>query len=265
MKKVFGFLALSAFAVAFSSGAAAAAKTPKTILAIFAHPDDETGPGPALTMHAKTGKVHIAYVTDGRYGVREGLGVAINSDELVALRKEEGRCAAAARGLEAPVFFGFPDQIVGDATVIEQIQRLSAATARIVEEIERVSPDIVVTFGPGGYTGHPDHRLVGALVQQAMLSREWGDMRLLTFAPANSQVEIMDRAFPLIGQSDASLNVAVHFGDDVLAVEEKAFRCHDSQFSPEQMDEILGALARDTTNTRWFREVPLKQKVRKGF
>lgn len=261
---VYGATTALFFAAAVCA-APAAAKEPATILAIFAHPDDETGPGPALTAHAKIGEVHIAYVTDGRYGVREGFGVAVDSDALVAVREEEGRCAAAARGFEPPAFFGFPDQIVGNAGVLEQIQRLSAAAARIDEEIERVKPDIVVTFGPGGYTGHPDHRLVGALVEQAMLSRDWGETRLLTFAPTNGQVADMHRAFPLIGQAESSMNVAVRFGDNVRAVEEKAFRCHDSQFSPEQMDEILGALARDESNTRWFREVPLKLKKREGF
>jgi len=261
---VYGATAIALFAAAVCA-APTAAKEPATILAIFAHPDDETGPGPALTAHARTSKVHIAYVTDGRYGVREGFGVAADSAELVAVREEEGRCAAAARGFQPPAFFGFPDQIVGNASVLEQIHRLSAATARIVEEIEQVNPDIVVTFGPGGYTGHPDHRLVGALVQQAMLSRDWGETRLLTFAPTNDQVADMDRSFPLIGQAESSMNVAVRFGADVRATEEKAFRCHDSQFSPEQMAEILGALARDETNTRWFREVSLKTKKREGF
>lgn len=245
--------------------AAAQAKEPPTILAIFAHADDETGPGPALTAHAKTGKVHIAYVTDGRYGVREGFALP-EGETLIAIREEEARCAARIRGFEAPVFFGFTDMLAGGENVGEQMARLRAASARIVEEIERVKPDIVVTFGPTGYTGHPDHRLVGALVREAMASRDWGGVRLLEFALSKSQIETMGgRGLSLIGEEDASLNVAVGFGAAERAKESEALGCYVSQFSEAQMQAIRAAADRDDSNVRWFREAPLKTKKRKGF
>lgn len=261
-----GVLALSMLAFGVASNDARAKDEPKVILAIFAHPDDDTGPGAALARYAAAGaRVHVAYVTDGRYGVRAGFGVPVDSDELVQLRQEEARCAAKARGTETPVFFGFPDQIVGNAAILEQMQRLNEAAARVAEEIERVKPDVVVTFGPGGYTGHPDHRLVGDLVEQAMFSRDWGSTRLYEFSPSNGQIEAMGRAFPLVGQAEATLNVAVTFGETERAKEAAALRCYASQFSEEQMQAILDAEARDQTNTRRFREIQLTLKKREGF
>ena len=39
-------------------------------------------------------------------------------------------------------------------------------TECIAHEIEQLRPDAVITWGPGGGTGHPDHRLVGNIVTQ---------------------------------------------------------------------------------------------------
>lgn len=256
-----GVLTLTALLALAAAPAAAA----PTVLAIFAHADDETGPGPALTAQAKTGKVRIAYITDGRYGVREGYEVP-EGETLVAVREEEARCAARVRGFEPPVFFGFTDMLAGGDNVGEQLARLRGAVARIAEEIERVNPDIVVTFGPGGYTGHPDHRLAGALVREAALSRDWGEMRLLEFALTTSQIETMGgRALSLIGEADGSLDIAVRFDDDVRATESEALGCYVSQFSEAQMQAIRAAADADTSNTRWFREIVLKRTAREGF
>ena len=48
----------------------------------------------------------------------------------------------------------------GDRALIHRV------TQRIAEELERLRPDAVVTWGPDGGTGHPDHRIVSNIVTQ---------------------------------------------------------------------------------------------------
>src|SRR5690606_13988469 len=43
----------------------------------------------------------------------------------------------------------------------------SAGVAQVAELVARVRPDTVVTFGPDGMTGHPDHRTVSAWATRA--------------------------------------------------------------------------------------------------
>ena len=42
-----------------------------------------------------------------------------------------------------------------------------SAVARLTALIDQVQPDTIVTFGPDGFTGHPDHRAVGHWATQA--------------------------------------------------------------------------------------------------
>ena len=65
---------------------------PKTIMAIFAHPDDETTIGPALAKYASISDVHLVVATDGRYGVTDHAGLPAG-DSLISVRKLETECA----------------------------------------------------------------------------------------------------------------------------------------------------------------------------
>src|SRR5687767_287399 len=65
-----------------------------TVLAVFAHPDDERVVGPLLARLARQGTtVHLAIATDGSKGVREHAGIAAGPP-LAAARKSEAECAA---------------------------------------------------------------------------------------------------------------------------------------------------------------------------
>src|ERR1700682_1394237 len=72
---------LMAIALAGGIGASVPAKTPpadrpRTLLAVFAHPDDETLVGPLLASYARRGgRVRLAIVTDGGQGVRPHAGI----------------------------------------------------------------------------------------------------------------------------------------------------------------------------------------------
>jgi LmbE family N-acetylglucosaminyl deacetylase len=241
------------------------AASPEKILVVVAHPDDETLFGPALVRLAREGAdIRIVYVADGRYGVREHAG--IEGGALIAARQEEARCAARAHGLGEPVFLGFSDQLVGRGHIRDQVALLNTARTAIAAEIERFAPDIVITFSPGGDTGHPDHRLVGDLTTEIMLSRETDDIRLFQAGWAKSANALYEQAgLSFSAFRDELFDVAFAHTTADEAASAEALRCYASQFTPEEIEGFIALEKADESDRRWFREVRLTTQQRDRF
>src|SRR4051812_42831901 len=89
-------VALLAMCVGCASHQAGTPRSPGTLVAIFAHPDDETIVSPALARYAREGnKVYVIIGTDGRKGVSEHAHIPAG-DSLAAVRAGEARCSARA-------------------------------------------------------------------------------------------------------------------------------------------------------------------------
>jgi LmbE family N-acetylglucosaminyl deacetylase len=157
------FLVCLAASIAWSVAATGKQATAKTLVAVIAHPDDEGVASPILARYAREGvQVHLIIATDGAAG---GQQTSIpRGPELARVRAEEARCATDALGLKPPILLGFPDGQLGNYA--EDPVRLFRLTQRVHEELQRLRPDALITWGPDGGTGHPDHRLVSAVVTQ---------------------------------------------------------------------------------------------------
>jgi LmbE family N-acetylglucosaminyl deacetylase len=128
----------------------------RRLMAVLAHPDDESlGVGGTLAKYASEG-VDVFLVTatrgdGGRFrGHRRGDHRHPGPQALGEIREAELRAAAEVLGLCGVSLLDYGDQHVDDAEPRE-------AVARIVAEVRRFRPDVVVTFGPDGAYGHPDH------------------------------------------------------------------------------------------------------------
>jgi hypothetical protein len=99
--------------IAFVVGAT---ESPRMILAVFAHPDDETFAGPVLARYAHEGvKVYLAIATNGETGVREHAGVPAG-EQLAKVRREEAVCACRELGIQPPIFFDLANGQIGAVT-----------------------------------------------------------------------------------------------------------------------------------------------------
>jgi LmbE family N-acetylglucosaminyl deacetylase len=149
--------------ILFTFRPGAAQSTPKTLVAVWAHADDEGSAAPILARYAREGaQVYIIIATDGAQG---GTRTSIpRGVELAGVRREEARCATDALGLHPPILLGFPDGQLGAYT--DDPTRLYRLTQQIHQELQRLHPDAMITWGPDGGTGHPDHRLVSGIVTQ---------------------------------------------------------------------------------------------------
>ena len=104
----------------------------------------------------------LVIATDGAQG---GAHTSIpRGPELARVRRDEARCAADALKIRPPILLDFPDAGLGNYT--DDRGRLFRLTQQLQQEFERLRPDAVLTWGPDGGTGHPDHRLVGSIVTQ---------------------------------------------------------------------------------------------------
>jgi LmbE family N-acetylglucosaminyl deacetylase len=222
----------------------AAEKQPRTILAVFAHPDDEIFVGPLLAHYARLGvRVHLAVVTNGGKGASPRLGIPAGP-ELAGIRAEEVRCSCRELGIEAPSLLGFEDGELGRLN--DPPRGYLAEVAREIRRLLRqLRPDVVITWGPEGGYGHPDHRLVGAVVTQLVQAPAPGAPSRLFYPglPSDRPRGRRERGEPLWAPTDPRyLTVRVPYDSADLAATRKALACHKTQFPPDQMEVLVNWL-----------------------
>ena len=148
--------------------------TRKSLLAVVAHPDDEIFHGGALAYWSDHGaRVTVACATNGEAGKPHPSIGAV--DDLGTLRVEELRVSCARLGLDEPVLLGFHDSARkerlrrDDPRALANVDMLEVETA-IRRVIDRVKPDVILTFDPHGWYYHPDHLAVHRATTAAFFS-----------------------------------------------------------------------------------------------
>ncbi|MEJ2719754.1 MAG: PIG-L family deacetylase [bacterium] len=126
----------------------------KTILGVFAHPDDESmGPGATFAKYAAAGhRVAFITATDGGAG-RLYHERPKDNTELRAFRRQETERAARTLGIEFLGFMGWEDGRLDRVSVLD-------IELEIVKTIRRFRPDVLVTFHGSGISHHADHRVI---------------------------------------------------------------------------------------------------------
>ena len=144
------------------------------LLAYFAHPDDEAFPvGGALAAHAAQGvQIRIVTATSGEEGEIRQEGAATR-ETLPAIRRIELACAVRALGLSEHEVLGYRDSGMARSPSNDHPEAYINAPEnelieRLVLEIRRFRPQVVLTFEPGGLYGHPDHIAVSKHATEAI-------------------------------------------------------------------------------------------------
>lgn len=236
----------------------------QTIMAIFAHPDDETAIGPVLAKYASLANVYVVVATDGRFGVTDHFGMP-QGDSLVAVRALEMVCACEKLGIHPPHFLGAKDGLGlnGNNDFYMEVAQLKE---RIKNKIEDLKPNVILTFGPEGDTGHPDHRMIGLLTTEVLLRENLvNQIDLYYFAWTKEQTKKFPIDWGLGWTHPDLLRTAIDFSPKD---EEKAFasmRCHQSQYTKTDLDPWIEAETNDTTNVLYFRKFALDSLPRRSF
>jgi LmbE family N-acetylglucosaminyl deacetylase len=223
------------------------ARAPRVLVAVQAHADDETPVAPILARYAREGvQVYLLIATDGGQGtgMAAARGETVQAgQDLVRARTEEARCAADALGLKPPILLSFPDgklgDYIGDRTLISRL------TQTIADELKRLHPDAILTWGPEGGTSHPDHRIVGDIVTQLRRAGAPGvpDRIFYMYLPAEAMRAMNpQRGEPPLLIPDARYVTAhVPFKPEDLQAAARSMTCHKSQISDEVAQRVLVA------------------------
>ncbi len=272
----------------------------RRLLAVFAHPDDETfGTGGTLALYARRGvEVHLICATRGEVGEAPAdlKGFASPGD----MREDELRCAAGVLGLKGIHMLGYRDSgMAGSADnthpralAAQPVEQVAREIARFIRQIR---PQVVITFDPIGGYRHPDHiaihRATVAAFQMA------GDASLPlddlpAFVPDKLYYSTFSRRFlrgavrmlRLLGQdpehfgknrdidiaSLANVEFPVHAiitTREVIDVKNQAMACHSSQGGsmPAVVRWLQRLLAGDETFMRAVPAEPPMQRERDLF
>lgn len=131
-----------------------------SMLVVAPHQDDEAiGCGGALALQVRAQRpAFIVLMQDGAEGHEE---LGMTRQDLVALRNEESRRAAALLGIEPPRFLGHAN--------------LTANSSQAAEELREIIFDrkVDAIFAPFLLDGHPDHRTTCYIVADALKSIDW--------------------------------------------------------------------------------------------
>lgn len=137
---------------------------PLRLLAVFAHPDDESfvSGGTLARYHAEGVELALICATRGEAG-GTGNPPMCSQAELGPVREQELRCACDVLGIQELRFLGYLDGQLSEYNVDE-------AEERVVAEIRRVRPHVMISFGPDGFSGHADHVTIGRIAERAFVS-----------------------------------------------------------------------------------------------
>jgi len=234
-------------------------RSPRTLLAVFAHPDDEATVSPVLARYAAEGvSVYLAVATDGRLGAALHSGIPAG-DELATIRSQETKCAAEKLGIQPPILLGLHDQMKmgeGLAGLQGQLRLLKEEVTRLFSTLK---PDVVITWGASGWTGHPDHRLVGAVVTEVFESQAWEKPARLYYPalPTGSVPSGGPMQLATVDGQYLTVRVAVSEADYEKA--RSSWLCHKSQYTPQQVDEMHRLIKGSLKGTAYFRPLAAEQ------
>jgi LmbE family N-acetylglucosaminyl deacetylase len=155
-------------------------RLPNRLLGVWAHPDDECylSAGLMARVVGAGGSVRLICATSGERGTDDPQ--LFGTDRFAQLRRRELRASLTVLGVDDVRFLGIADgacELVEADTVVSQL----------ADEIAAFEPDTVVTFGPDGITGHPDHVAVSRWTTAAAAARPAVELMYATMT--NDHVE----------------------------------------------------------------------------
>ena len=196
------------------------------LLAIFAHPDDETfRPGGTLALLARQGaRVEVLTFTHGEAGSCGDPPLCPRA-ELPAVRAQELRSACSALGIRPPRLLNYADGHLHKADAELMI-------AHILSIVNEIKPQVLLSFGPDGLSGHPDHIAVGQWAAEAFRCAKQIAALYTVAVPRSLAQKLNMRQVHPVADEAISLIVDV---SSVWGTKLAAMRCHATQLRSSPM------------------------------
>ena len=202
-----------------------------TILGVWAHPDDEAYLSAALMADAVRRGDRVVCVTATRGEAGSQDPERWPSEEMPTIRERE---LAECLGILGVTEHRWLDFVDGTCDTVEHQE----AVGRLERIFAEVKPRSVLTFGPEGLTGHPDHVAVsewtadafdrfaqpGARLYYAVDSKEWH----AEFGPALEPFNVFAPGLPPTLPRN-EIDVSFLFDGELADLKIKALRAQVSQ------------------------------------
>jgi LmbE family N-acetylglucosaminyl deacetylase len=207
----------------------------RSILLIFAHPDDESfGPSGTTAKYRDLGiPTDLICATRGEVGSRLDVPEGV---ETGTAREAELRKAAAIIGIRNIYFLNFIDG---------QLDRLNPAliTEKIIKIMQKIQPEVVITFGLDGISGHPDHIAVGKAATAAFhsLRKKGMGSGKLYYVTIPESVLPNAVAMGISTRPDKEVTTSIDIAQ-YLDLKIKAITAHASQQDARDFSEMLGRI-----------------------
>lgn len=212
----------------------------RSVLAVCAHPDDESfGLGAVLSTFAELGiETRVLCFTHGEAST---LGESVV--DLGAVRAAELAAAAAALGVNSFRLLSYADGTLRGAAFDELCREVSGFVAA-------ASIDCLLVFDEGGITGHPDHERATevALATAARLG-----LPVLAWALPIAVAATLNREFEthFVGRDTSEIDLVIEVD---RRLQHEAIACHASQANDNAVLWRRLALQADTESLRWLRQ-----------
>jgi LmbE family N-acetylglucosaminyl deacetylase len=203
-----------------------------TILGIWAHPDDEAYLSGGVMAIARELGSRVVCVTATRGELGTADPQAWPPQRLATERTGELARCLDILGVTEHQWLDYQDGQCAIASAPEALSILS-------DVIDEVRPDTVLTFGPDGFTGHPDHRAIGEWAAAAVDRVGRPGTRLLLAAAGRQRAQRWDAFNERLGVFDPGYPITVP--DDRLAI--------DLVLDSDTVARKVLALAAQTTQT----------------
>jgi len=219
---------------------------PFTILAIFAHPDDEIGAGSTLAHYSDQGVRTVLLCATRGEAATIFCDDCATRETLAEVRTHELECACAHIGIRELRWLDWPDGGVKDVA-------RGPAVAELVRQIRDIRPDVILTHPEHGLYPHPDHLAIWELVREAFSAAAdaeeypdagpaWAPARLFTRALPQSifevapglkefRVELNGALLPFFATPDNEIDVIMRV-EPWVERRMAAWACHRSQHNP---------------------------------
>lgn len=217
----------------------------QSVLGVWAHPDDEAYLSAGLMLRAVRagGRVVCRHATRGEHGTADPH--TWPPARLAARRAAELSSSLRLLGVGDHGFLGYEDGTCARVPLAEAVPPL-------VELIAAVQPDYVVTFGPDGITGHPDHVAVSRWVTAAWTNAAQGRLLYATstrsflrrHAKLHARLRLMPAGAAAIPDAQVALTVRLTAAE--LDVKRAALAAHASQ------TDSLAAAMGEQTYRNWY-------------
>jgi N-acetyl-1-D-myo-inositol-2-amino-2-deoxy-alpha-D-glucopyranoside deacetylase len=210
-----------------------------TLLLVHAHPDDESvATGGVIARAARSGhRVVLVTCTRGEEGEIHNLDERAVRPRLGEVRTDELRRACAILGVARLEILGYRDSGMAGSPANDHPDSfhrapLAQAADRMAALLLEERPAVVVTYGPDGTYGHPDHLKAHLTAASALrrLERErgWRPDKTYWHAVPRSSLRRLGCTTPFAGTPDGEITTEVDVRD-LLTRKLAAFHAHVSQ------------------------------------